>query len=243
MLEFTTHNYPFFSRKEIWFYDGEEIEKGTYTVFSAAKKTFDTPQGAYEKYETSIIDLLQSEGDLFSRIHPTFRYDIRAAKKQGVNTILYFNPTKDDCVRLIAAYNLFALDKNLPKKKPEWAVALQKNGNICFSKAKINETEIATHIYIFDTETISLASSFHNVSFKDDKIRGEANKLLHWNDILAFKEKGLKQYDFGGLNSRNLPGVSKFKSNFGGKTHENFRFIKTTRFILKIVSFIKKYKT
>src|ERR1700758_1326899 len=131
MLVITTHNFFLFTRKEIWFYNGEEINEGTYNVFSAAKKKYGTGHVFYEKYETSIIDLHKPEPELFNAIHTTFRYDIRVAEKQGIHTALYFNPNKKDCHKLINDFNLFANEKKLSKMNVKWVMALQKKGSIC----------------------------------------------------------------------------------------------------------------
>lgn len=243
MLIFTTHNFFSFTRKEIWFYAGEEFEEGLYNVFSSAKHSYRSSYLFHEKYNTSVLDLSKSETELYNNIHSTFRYDIRNAEKKRISTQLYFNPDKKDCLKLINNYNLFAHKKGLQKMNFKWVMALQKKGNICFSKVFLNHTEIATHVYIFDKETISLSSSFHNIEFKDDKLRSASNKLLHWKDILSFKEKGFKYYDFGGINPQKLPGVSKFKTSFGGQTIESFRFIKTNVFIYTIITILKNLRS
>jgi len=242
MLIFTTHNYLLFTRQEIWFYNGEPIKEGTYNVFSSAKIISEGNNKFQEKYNTSIIDLLKPEEELFKAIHSTFRYDIRSAEKKNILHKTILITKKEDCNDLIKAYNSFAKSKNMPTINPQHILALQKTGNIYITKVLLNGMEVSTHIYIFDENIISLASSFHNVNFTDDKLRSEANKYLHWKDILLFKSMGFKQYDFGGLNQKKLPGVSKFKINFGGETVENFRFIKTSAFIFYLISIFKKIR-
>ncbi len=242
MLEFTTHKYFLFTRKEFWFYDGEKIKEGAYNVFSVAKKTYGANNNFLEKYKTSIIDLSKSEEELFNAIHPTFRYDIRAAEKQKIEYKTFVNPTKSECINLVHDYNLFAKSKQLPLMNMNRILTIQKSGNIYITKALLQGNEISTHIYIFDKNVISLMTSFHNINFSTDKLRSEANKYLHWKDILLFKTRNFKQYDFGGLNLEKLPGVSKFKMNFGGETVENIRFIKTSFFIYFLMTLYKIFR-
>ena len=242
MLVFTTHKYLLFTRKEIWFYNGEPLTKGTYSTFSAAKKLYGNNNQRYEKYITSIIDLTKSDEDLFNAIHPTYRYDIRSAEKKNLEHIILQHPNKNDCENLIKSYNLFAREKELAPMNTKYIFALQKTGNLCITKAELNGVEISTHLYIFDKNTISLSNSFNNVNFTDSKIRSEANKWLHWKDLLQFKKTDFKIYDFGGLNPKKLPGVSKFKMSFGGETVENYRFIITSPFIFNLLNFLKKIK-
>ncbi|MGZ3863966.1 MAG: hypothetical protein ACXVPN_05650 [Bacteroidia bacterium] len=240
MLEFTTNNFLFFSRKEVWFYNGEKVTEGSYTVYTAAQKTIQGRTTFLEKYNTTIIDLSKTEIELQNAIHPTFRYDIRIAEKNSITTLLIDNPTQKDCLKLINDYNRFAFEKKLKPMKKNWLMTLQKKESIYISKAFSGNTEIATHVYIFDDETISLSSSFHDNTYTDQKLRSAANKLLHWKDIIAFKNRGFLQYDFGGLNMTKLPGVSKFKMSFGGKTTENYRFIKTHSLIYRLIKLLNR---
>jgi hypothetical protein len=242
MLLFTTHNFFLFTRKEIWFYDGEPIKEGTYNVYTAAKKNSGENNRFQEKYKTSIVYLTKPEEDLFKVIHATYRYDIRSAEKKNISYKAILHPKKEDCIELLKSYNKFARSKNMSVMNLRRISALQNTGNLYITKALLGETEVSTHVYIFDKGITSLASSFHHVDFTDDKIRSEANKFLHWKDILLFKSMGFEQYDFGGVNEKKHPGISKFKLNFGGEIVENYRFIKTSAFIFTLIAIFKKIR-
>jgi len=242
MLIFTTHKYLFFTRKEIWFYDGEPVPEGTYNTFSAAKKNTEGHAKFGEKYLTSIIDLSKTEEELFKAIHPTYRYDIRSAEKKNMTFKTILKPEKENCRDLFKSYNSFAKTKGVPFINAKSILALREAGNVCITKILLNDIEISTHSYFYDKKTVSLASSFHNINFTDDKIRSEANKYLHWKDILLFKSMGFEEYDFGGLNQNKFPGITKFKENFGGATVENYRFIKTTTVVFYLVNIFKKIR-
>jgi lipid II:glycine glycyltransferase (peptidoglycan interpeptide bridge formation enzyme) len=242
MLLFTTHNYFVFTRKEIWFYNGEPVKEGTYNVYAAAKKISNENNKFQEKYKTSVIHLSKLEEELFKAIHATYRYDIRSAEKKNILHKTILNPKKEDCIELVKSYNFFAKSKNMPTMSLRRILALQKTSSIYITKALQDEKEISTHVYIFDENIISLASSFHHIDFTDGKIRSEANKYLHWKDILLFKSIGFQQYDFGGVNEKKHPGISKFKLSFGGEPVENYRFIKTSTFIFYLITILKKMK-
>src|ERR1700748_2545590 len=108
MLDLTTHNYSVFTRKEFWFYDGEEIDEGTYNVFSATKKINEPNVHFLTKYTTAIIDLSKSIEDLFEAIHPRIRRYIRAAEKQNLECVQIMNPSFTDCEEVIRLFNVFA---------------------------------------------------------------------------------------------------------------------------------------
>src|SRR6185312_14660391 len=130
MLVFTTHTYFLFTRKEIWFYDGEPIKEGTYSVYTASKKASNKNNRFEENYKTTVINLSKSEKDLFKSIHSTYRYDIRSAEKRNLIYKTVLNPQKEDCVFLQKAYNGFATSKKIPVMNLKQVLALQKIGNI-----------------------------------------------------------------------------------------------------------------
>ena len=126
MLQFTTHNYPFLTRNEVWFFNGEEIKNGAYTMFSAAKKVIDLNVLNLQKYTTSIIDLSKSEEELFNAIHPRIRRYIRAAEKQGIKVRQKLEPSFSDCEYALTCFNKFARGKNISALSKKWLDSLIK---------------------------------------------------------------------------------------------------------------------
>jgi hypothetical protein len=48
---------------------------------------------------------------------------------------------------------------------------------------------------------------------------GRANRLLHWRDLVAFKQQGFNCYDWGGWHAGTeevLVRINQFKESFGG---------------------------
>jgi len=160
MLIFTTNNYFLFTRKEIWFYNGEPVKEGIYNVYTASKKAPIGENKFQEKYQTPIINLLKSEDELFKSIHSTFRYDIRSAEKKQILYKAILNSQKKDCKELLYAYNEFAKHKKLPKMSLQRILALQKTGNLYITKAMLDGIEISTHIYLFDKNTLNVLNCY-----------------------------------------------------------------------------------
>ena len=44
--------------------------------------------------------------------------------------------------------------------------------------------------------------------------------MLHWEAIKYFKSLGLKRYDFWGIDEEKWPGVTRFKTRFGGEVKD-----------------------
>jgi lipid II:glycine glycyltransferase (peptidoglycan interpeptide bridge formation enzyme) len=47
-----------------------------------------------------------------------------------------------------------------------------------------------------------------------------ASYLIQWEAILDAKIKGFKFYDFWGVDEKKWPGITRFKTGFGGKEVE-----------------------
>lgn len=72
---------------------------------------------------------------------------------------------------------------------------------------------------------------------------GRANKYLHWQDILYFKEKGMKSYDWGGCGEEEaVANISSFKRKFGGKEMIVYDGITANNRIGKLACYYLKIK-
>jgi lipid II:glycine glycyltransferase (peptidoglycan interpeptide bridge formation enzyme) len=220
MLSLITHRFPFFKKKEIWFYTGEPEKETAYTSYCCVKRNFDRPFENELKEITSIIDLTQSEKELFGAIHRTSRYHIRKAERLEFQFDSFLNPSPEVCRKLISSFRVFARFKNIPPMNSGRIMALQKLNHLIITTLTKKNKEILTHVYLFDEDRVILLHTFHDLSFKDAAVRGAANKYLHWKDILLFKEMNFKVYDFGGINPEKVPGITKFKLSFGGKNEQ-----------------------
>ena len=61
------------------------------------------------------------------------------------------------------------------------------------------------------------AATYH-VGWSNDAGRDtNAHNLLLWRAFHELKERGVKQLDLGGINTRSLAGISRFKIGSGGQ--------------------------
>jgi lipid II:glycine glycyltransferase (peptidoglycan interpeptide bridge formation enzyme) len=239
MLEVVTHRFLFFTKKEIWFYSGEPIMEGTYTTFCYVTGKFDRKFEQELKEFTTTIDLSKSQEELLNSINTTFKYHIRKGKKLNFTHSFSFNPSIEECEKLIISFNQFAKFKNILPINKRRVYALQKTKNIAFTKISKENTDLVTHVYIRDKERVLLMHTFHNIDYNQKQMRGYANKFLHWKDILSFKEMGIKTYDFGGINMEKVPGISSFKLSYGGEIQPVNSYIKVAPIIKPIFKLYK----
>lgn len=173
---------------------------------------------------TLILNLEKSENEIFKKMNPKHRYNIRLAKKRGVEFVggkisdfeIFFELLVQTATR--NHFNLhpknyyFQMFKNF----------LLENQEIFNDKlfmkvffAKFNNKPIATALIAFFSKfAIYLHGGF------DYKTRALApSTLIQWELIKEAKKMGYSFYDFWGIDesSKNWQGITRFKKKFGGK--------------------------
>lgn len=227
MLSIITKKTLLYTRQEIWFWKGEEIKRSNNDMFyvSFVKPEFKT--NYFKEVTTLFIDLTQDKEALFSDIKPNFRNEIRRAEKEECVCSIKENFSEKELVQIIKDYQKFAQTKGLDED-----LSMDRLGAYCRDKVFMTSTVscknefICTHVYLLNNKiSASLLLSFDNITFTDDALRGFANKYLHWQDIVYFKEKDFNYYDFGGVDLVDSPaGIAKFKQSFGGSLVHGYNF-------------------
>ena len=226
MLEVCTHRFLFFSRKEFWFYAGENIKKAPYSVFCYSEEPEAKNKYQVLKEETSLIYLDKMRAELLAALSRTCKTHIRRAEKMNFRIDVKDEPDHGICNQVLKEFSLFAKNKAI-QWNPRRIKAAAKIKRLIITEIFLEKQKLCTHIYLHDQKRIVLLHSYHQAG-ADRKILAYANKWLHWNDMLRFKELGMILYDFGGLNFREHQGISRFKAAFGGETRTCYSYIETT---------------
>ncbi|HBN5713163.1 TPA: hypothetical protein L3G43_002463 [Morganella morganii] len=205
--------YGFIKFKDIWFphkYSFRDLFGFTSYKGGNFKNCF----GFFKEYKKSVRhDLTVSSDIIWNNIKKNTRYDINKGKQANLlttfDTIGY--------MEFINLYNIF-LEKKSLSLQPLNLNRLEKyKNNIKITSIFKDDTWLSIHVYLYTEQYAELLYSIVNIDI-DHKLTGIANKLLHWNDILYYKNNGISIYDWGGLPmDDSLPGISKFKLSFGGQ--------------------------
>ena len=184
------------------------------------------------KQYSAITDLTLCRDDIFSSFASNLRNEIRRAKREEV-TVRFC--TGDDAIEQLPEfaetfrhlYEEKGEKEELPVK--EMKTFAEENA-LMISAASVSGEAKVFHSYIYDGNSCRLTfscSEFRAASSKEEKQSfARANKLLHWEDMLYFIDKGLSVYDWGGLTSPEEPnGIDKFKLSFGCKPVEYYNIV------------------
>lgn len=207
----------FLNYRRIWFAASlPEIKK--YDFISLRQYSGNKPEGWEEKkFTTLFIDLSIDENTLFKNIAKNTRYKINRAEREGVIT------SQDTIENFRYFFNNFAPSKGL-KKLSKLNIKSLKPFMI-ITKSELKGTVLAMHAYLIDKECkrvrlLYSATINRKQTDIDLNLMGRANRLLHWKDILTFKNMKLAIYDWGGIagysDNPETSGIDAFKQSFGG---------------------------
>lgn len=186
-----------------------------------------------ELQHTRLTDLTQSVEELQSNVvKNAFRY-IRKSFLEGI-TVRHFTSEevcKDQSIlrEFSECYHAMFADKTMEIHLDTAAVLnCAKAGALIISVAYLNGEPVVYHSHIDGKDR---AICWHSCSkcrseTEISNMIGRANKRLHWEDWLFFKERGCATYDWGGVfayDSEN--GIDRFKMLFGGAPHDYYNTV------------------
>ena len=193
--------------------------------------------GVKEISHTVELNLEQDTQHIFANFSSDIRKKIRKAESEG--TVCYFHNRIDE---FVSFFNDFAKKKKISTTSK---VKLQEMGEyVQMSFAENNGQILAAYSYLVDNE-MKIVRSLHSATARlnensDKSLVSRAHKLLVVKDILHFKEKGFKVFDFGGYvehtKDESLQNINSFKLSFGGKVISCVNYYSYPYWILRKIS-------
>jgi lipid II:glycine glycyltransferase (peptidoglycan interpeptide bridge formation enzyme) len=188
---------------------------------------------------TLISNLLCEEDKLWSLLNKNYRNEIKRAKKEGIVTKSFVGQQAINQSGLLdtfeGMYNKMFESKGMGNRLNRiYVEAALKANQMTLTCAYYNDQILVIHAYVNDSKNALLLYSTSLLWEEDNKELGKkigwSNKLLHWDDMNAFKKNGLYTYEWGGIQSCNDPnGIDKFKMGFGGSVvqYDNYIIART----------------
>jgi lipid II:glycine glycyltransferase (peptidoglycan interpeptide bridge formation enzyme) len=174
--------------------------------FCRIKKVIDV-----QPSQTIVLNLNNAEAEILAKMHAKTRYNIRLAEKKGVK-IIEDNKRVDEFLNLLKT----TTERDKFRGHSDDYYRALANFNSDFIKLFLAEYEgrtIAAGLFCFYGNTVTY---MHGASSDSDR-NIMAPYLLQWRVISLAKERGYKYYDFYGISATKWPGVTRFKTGFGGE--------------------------
>jgi len=161
--------------------------------------------------QTLVLDLRLAEAELLKNFHSKTRYNLRLAEKKGVR-IFNDNSRIEEFIKLLKLTTErdkfkshgYGYYRALAKTDPEF---------VKLFLAEYQGRIIAGGLFCFYG---NCATYLHGASSNADR-QVMAPHLLQWHLIKTARDSGYKYYDFYGIDAKKWPGVTRFKTGWGGE--------------------------
>jgi lipid II:glycine glycyltransferase (peptidoglycan interpeptide bridge formation enzyme) len=217
MIVIEKREHILFKIKRVWF-SRRIFDVGgcDVVIFAGCKEKLDLKGFTRGEMTTSVIDLTQDIDVLWRNIKRRSREYINQAKREGIEVKI--NERFEEFYQILRSFNkekgLAHLQVNLPTLEKGSLFIAELDGEI-----------LAGHVYLEGKEVMYFwrGASKRLTAGKDmSSLIGRASRTLHWEAIKYAKNKGIKEFDMGGLfagGGDDYPGhsIDAFKENFGGK--------------------------
>ena len=179
------------------------------------------------EFYTVQVDLRRDQDELLGKMKKNTRYEIKRAEGAGNFVCEISNGAESRAlIEFCNFYDRFAERKAQPKLNRSWLARLAEGGLLSVSHVRDDGSEnLVWHAYHWTSDRATLLYSASSLlDTYPAAVRssiGRANRLLHWRDMLTFKNRGIATYDFGGWydqkEDRVRLNINKFKESFGGE--------------------------
>jgi hypothetical protein len=238
MLEIQVRKGPV-SYRQKWFYAAPVVSDALAAVhYLQAKSCKRIPGFVRQPYHTLLIDLSRDEQVLWQGVKKHTRYQIGRAKRAGVSFAI-----EDDPAEFIAIYNACTEYTGLGKLSVSAITCYAPF--VHFLKAVRGDAPLVVHATIVDKESgrariLQAASLFRNAQTgREERFFSEAARLLYWEQMLYFRERGVRYLDIGGYapatDDPKMQGINYFKDSFGGQLIEESNYMSYPVFLYRLI--------
>jgi len=178
------------------------------------------------EFRTLVSDLTEDAEQILSHFSKNCRYEVRRAQRENVSCKMISGKeiTQEEIDRFVDFFADFWESKGIhyteKEKCREQIGQYADAGAFAFTKAYVDGKLLVYHTYIVGDRFVRLyqsASQFRTDDTVSTNLIGYANRYLHYQDMLWFKEQNKERYDWGGAGmNEEVESITKFKESFGG---------------------------
>ncbi len=230
---------------KVWFAEDKVPHKGIIS-YRQMKKEY----GNSEEFDTLITDLTEDPEEIKNRFAKNCKYEVNRASREDITVrhISAMDIKDEDIDSFIEFFKEFWESKDMelgsPDRLREEMISYRDIGALSYSIASVCGKDTVYHTYIYDENRVRLwhSASLYREESEDGnarKLTGFANRFAHYDDMLYFKDKGLKIYDWGGAGrGEDVINITRFKESFGGIAEKSYDYEEVRGFMAHTFRFI-----
>jgi hypothetical protein len=214
---------------EIWMDEEAPAPPGV-DILVCRQRLASAPGIPSKPFLTIVNDISGTEESVMGSIAKDCRYQIRRAGKDGLSAEFIPDPASrlDEFCEFFEG---FARSKSIAPASRLWLDAACRAGQLVLTTASCKGSVLVWHAYLVVGATCWLehsASYFRGGNGEFTHLVGRANRWLSWQDILAFRTRGIIRYDWGGLwqdeSTPDRAGINGYKKSFGGRVERRWEY-------------------
>lgn len=213
---------------EVWFNEKPSISEKIQADLVYFKESKVDVHHALAPIRNAIKDLTESKENLMKSCVEKFQYEVRRAKKEGVvSSVVACNSLKE-FEPIYTSYVSFSKKKGLGYLRKNFFAALLLENKLYVTVANYLDKPVRFHLYRRENFEVILLASFpasESAYSIEPKLSGWANRMLHYDDMMSFKDLGVERYNLGGIGNVGSTGnenVIKFKMEMNPTIGEYF---------------------
>lgn len=190
-----------------------------------------------EPFDTLITDITEDAEAIKGKFAKNCKYEVNRAQREDISVRMKAGRdiSDEDIDTFVRFFGDFWKSKQMSLDDPNGLkkelLQYRDADALAIAIASVGSKDSVYHTYVYDGTRARLwhsASLFRLLDGEkedDRKIVGMANRYLHYADMLFFKEKGLKIYDWGGAGlGEDVANITKFKESFGGIPEKSYEY-------------------
>lgn len=213
---------------DVWFDEEPPLNSGV-DIVRYCRRHAPIADARCAPFLSIVTDLCVAADAIAGQFGKDCRYKIRRADKGDGLLAEFIMQPKDRLGEFRAFFDAFARQKAHEPCDQQWLRAACEAGQLVLTTVSRQSESLVWHAYVVAGKTVSLhysCSCFRNRENDYRALVGRANRWLHWQDMLRFKQLGKVRYDWGGLfedeSAPDRAGINEFKRNFGGRNERTY---------------------
>lgn len=227
---------------EVWF--GEHAPAGArIDVLVHRQVTEPVPNSHVRPFMSLVTDLTAPADTIFGEFGKNCRQKVSRADRRDGLQLEFTTQPESRLVEFRNFYDEFASQKQLRRADHRWLAGAMQADQLALACVRRDGEQLVWHGYVVTRDFAWLQYSASSVREPDNAHRslvGRANRWLHWQCMLKFREMGIRAYDWGGYfddeSTAERAGINRFKREYRGCKVRRFDCVQaaTTRGRLRL---------
>lgn len=235
---------------KVWFAKEPFKKSGIIAYYQAS---FKDSRVQVNNYDTIVNDLTPAPEEIKAQFSKSCKYKVNRAAREDVQLIIKDSKdiTDEDIDEFLKFFKEFWESKDVEFNNStsvrQDLVEYRAGNNLTLAYAVVCGEKAIYHTYVYDDTTARLLHSASLYRLQGDaegtnkNLIGMANRYMHYEEMLHFKQMGKSVYDWGGAGrGEDVINITEFKESFGGELKQDYNFEVTNGIVARLFRIVAR---